>query len=64
MKRKKRLLKINNIIILYNIITILKYLIIGKNILLYDFIIDFIVLNIMLYYMLKLYNTITILEED
>lgn len=44
-----RKLKTKNILIAYNLITILKYLIIGENILFIDFIIDFIFLNSMLF---------------
>ena len=47
-KKKKRVLKVKNIMILYNIITIIKYLIFNQNILLIDFKIDFIFLNIAL----------------
>lgn len=47
-KKKKRVLKIKNIMIAYNIITIIKYLIFNQDILLIDFKIDFIFLNIML----------------
>lgn len=54
--KKYRQLKINNIIILYNIITILKYTIIHNNIIYIDFIIDFIYINIFIYILLKVFN--------
>lgn len=47
-KNKKRVLKIKNIMIAYNIITIIKYLIFNQNISIIDFKIDFIFLNIAL----------------
>lgn len=54
--KKYKQLKINNIIILYNIITILKYTILHKNIIYIDFIIDFIFINIFIYILLKFFN--------
>lgn len=54
--KKYKQLKINNIIILYNIITILKYTIIHNNIIYIDFIIDFIIINIFIYVLLKVFN--------
>ena len=56
MRAKKRFLKINNLIILYNIITIVKYIIINQNILYNDFMIDFVFLNISIFIILKSYN--------
>lgn len=53
---KYKQLKINNIIILYNIITIIKYLIIKQDILYIDFIYDFIIINIFIYILLKVFN--------
>lgn len=47
-KKAKRKLSVKKILIIYNLITILKYLLIGKDILLIDFKIDFIYLNITL----------------
>jgi len=55
-KMKKRRLNTKNIIILYNIITILKYYILKQDILYYDFKIDFIFLNIILYFIIKIVN--------
>ena len=55
-KVKKRRLNTKNIIILYNIITILKYYILKQDILYYDFKIDFIFLNIVLYLIIKIVN--------
>lgn len=54
--KKYKQLKINNIIILYNIITILKYTILHTNILYIDFIIDFIFINIFIYILLLIFN--------
>lgn len=54
--KKYKQLKTKNIIILYNIITIIKYLIIKQNILYIDFIIDFIIINIFIYILLKVFN--------
>lgn len=54
--KKYKQLKINNIIILYNIITILKYTILHNNIIYIDFIIDFIIINIFIYLLLKVFN--------
>lgn len=53
---KYKQLKINNIIILYNIITIIKYLIIKQDILYIDFIYDYIIINIFIYILIKVFN--------
>lgn len=49
-------LKTKNILIFYNIITIFKYFIINKDILYVDFKIDFILINILIYLFITLYN--------
>lgn len=46
-----------NIIIFYNVITIIKYIIINDNINIYDFKIDFFYLNIFIFTILLILNT-------
>ena len=60
---KNRKLKTKNIIIIYNIITILKYLFINKDISIFDFKIDFILLNLSLFIFLECINLLVIDEK-
>jgi hypothetical protein len=53
----KNKINIKNVMIFYNLITIIKYLLINKDILLIDFNIDFIILNILLLIILLFINT-------
>lgn len=58
--KNKRILKVKNIMIFYNIITILKFVIFSSNILYIDFMIDFVFLNISLVAILNIHNYITL----
>lgn len=58
----KRILKTKNIIIGYNIITIIKYALFRENILYIDFITDFIFINIMLLVLCLIYNKLTLIN--